>query len=427
MNRNSECIPRKFLRESANEPKQIKNPREVVDSPQLARGSFHSLLRLFAPGPLCVALCLLFVLVGLWPFEFFPDNRVAWTQDPIGLRFRGEHRGLDHGAGGIAFTPHPLIGMDGSGSFSIEIKLRCNHEPRTSVPGIVILCDEEKKPALFLGQWKSSLIVRRISKDIRRGKKWKEASVYGGLTEGNTRLITIVSDGSGSVLYVDGRLEKRFPRLVLVPESGSPGGHYLLLGNTPEATNGWMGDIFGLALYDRVLGEEEVMENYLSWNLHQEGKRGERKGLILRYPFQKISGDKVEDSSGRGNDLLIPPHARFKSRVLAPLEIVGVSRNRFIKDVLINIIGFIPLGFFLCVFLARRTRFAVPVIVGVATSGGAAISLFIELVQSQIPVRTSSAADLMSNALGTFLGGLLFIILTFHNNTYIPSKELRHE
>jgi len=312
--------------------------------------------------------------------------------------------------------------MGGRGSFSLEMKLRCNREPRTSVPGIVVLCGEDKKPALFLGQWKSHLVVRLINKDIRTSKKWKEASIYGGLTEGNTRLITIVSDWSGSVLYVDGRLEKRFPRLSLVPQSGSLGGHFLLLGNTPEVTSGWMGDILGVALYDRVLGEKEVMENYLSWDLEREGMGGVRKGLILRYSFQEISGDMIEDSSGRGNDLLIPPHARFKSRVLAPLEVIGVSRYRIIKDVLINILGFIPLGLFLCLFLARRTQFAVPLVVAFATFGGAAISLFIELVQSQIPIRTSSAADLVSNALGTFLGGILFVLL-LSTKTHIPAKS----
>jgi len=371
-------------------------------------------------------LCLLFLLVGLWPFEFFPENKVAWTQDPRGLRFRGGNQGFDHEAGGIVFTPRPLLAIGGSGSFSLEVKLRCNQEPRNSVPGILVFCDEEKRPALFLGQWKSSLIIRRINKSVRTTKKWKEASLHGGLPEGNTRLITIVSDRSGSLLYVDGRLEKRFPLLSLVPESGSLEGHLLLLGNTPDATNGWTGDILGVALYNRVLGEEEVKENHLSWNLNREGESGERKGLILRYTFQEVSGDKVEDSTGRGNDLLIPPHARFKSRVLAPLEVVGVSRNHLIKDVLINILGFVPLGFFLCLLLARRTQLVVPAIAAVATLGGAAVSLFIELVQSQIPVRTSSAADLMSNALGTFLGSLIFILLLLTRPTLL-FKELRHE
>lgn len=380
------------------------------------------LKRLFAPGALCLALCLTFLLVGLWPFEFFPENKVHWVGDPIGLRFRGGSEGLDHEAGGLAFTPHPLIGSVRNSSFSIEIKLRCNREPRSSVPGILVFCDEEKKPSLFLGQWKSCLIVRRFNNDIPRGRKWKEASICSALTAGATRLITLVTNESGSVFYVDGKVQKRFPRLSLMPEPGSLGGHYLLLGNTPESTNGWMGDILGVALYDRSLSDEEVMESYHSWGRSEEGVRKKKEGLFLHYGFQKISGEKVEDYSGRGNDLLIPSHAKFKSRVLAPVDIAAVSRGYLIRDVLINIIGFIPLGFFLCIFLAGRTNLSIPIIASAATLGGAAISLFIELVQSQIPVRTSSATDLMSNALGAGLGGLLFLVLISHKD-FLRNKE----
>jgi glycopeptide antibiotics resistance protein len=90
--------------------------------------------------------------------------------------------------------------------------------------------------------------------------------------------------------------------------------------------------------------------------------------------------------------------------------------------VLINIVGFIPLGFFLGVFLARRTKLAVAIIAAAATLGGAAISLFIELVQSQIPVRTSSVADLVSNTLGAGLGVLFFLVLLSHKD-FLRRKE----
>jgi hypothetical protein len=383
------------------------------------------LKKIFNPGVLCLVLCLTFLLVGLWPFEFFPENKVDWVGDPIGLRFRGDSEDDRREAGGLAFTPYPLIGSGRSSSFSIEIKLRCNREPRGSVPGILVFCDEEKTPSLFVGQWKSCLLVRRFNKEIRNGKKWKEASICGALTEGATRLITLVSNGSESVFYVDGKPVKRFPRLSLMPEPGSLAGHYLLLGNTPESTNGWMGDILGIALYDRSLTDEEVLKSYHSWGRNEDGLSRQREGLFLHYGFRKISGEKVEDYSGRGNDLLIPSHARFKSKVLAPVEIAAVSMSGLVQDVLINIIGFIPLGFFLSIFLAGRTKLAVPIIAAAATLAGAAISLFIELAQSQIPVRTSSTGDLISNALGACLGGLFFVILLSQKD-FLAHKESNH-
>lgn len=364
-----------------------------------------SLKRLFTPGALCLILGLALIVVGLWPFDFFPENKVDWVDEPSGLRFRGRGEGLDYEAGGLAFTPQPLSSAGKGTSYSIEIRLRCNREPKGSVPGILVFCDGEKRPSLFLGQWKSCLVVRRFNASTHGEKRWKEASICNALKEGATRFITLTSNGSECVFYMDGTPEKRVPRFSLAPELGSLHGHYLLLGNTPEAANGWIGDILGVALYDRFLSEDEVKESYLSWTRGENGSSARRKGLFLCYDFQKESEEKVFDHSGKGNDLLIPPHPRFATRLLTP-----VGRSCFVKDVVINILGFIPFGFFFCIFLAGRTRLAVPLVVAAGTLGGAAVSFFIELVQSQIPVRTSSVADLMSNTLGAGVGALLFAV-----------------
>lgn len=369
-----------------------------------------SLKRLCTSGALSLILCFAFIVAGLWPFEFFPENKVDWVNEPSGLRFRGRSDGSDGGAGGLAFTPQPL-GSAGNGvSFSIEIRLRCNREPRGSLPGILVFCDEEKRPSLFLGQWKSCLVVRRFNTTASHGKRWKEASVCNALTEGTTRFITVTSNGSECVFYVDGVPKRRYPRFSLLPQAGSLQGHYLLLGNTPESKNGWIGDILGVALYDRFLGEDEVMESYRAWTRGQDGSSARRDGLFLQYEFQKETEEKVFDHSGRDNDLLIPPYAKFATRLLTPLEIVGIGRS-FVMDAVVNVLGFIPFGLSLCIFLAGRTRLAFPMVVAAGTLGGAAISLFIEVVQSQIPVRTSSTADLMSNTLGAGLGALIFAII----------------
>ena len=71
-------------------------------------------------------------------------------------------------------------------------------------------------------------------------------------------------------------------------------------------------------------------------------------------------------------------------------------------------IGFIPLGFFLALWLLRFTRLSSPAAFVLTFLLGTLISLGIELGQVYLPTRDSSASDLIFNSLGTLIGiGLL--------------------
>lgn len=125
-------------------------------------------------------------------------------------------------------------------------------------------------------------------------------------------------------------------------------------------------------------------------------------------------------TSANGNDLLIPSHPKFAGRILAPVEFGSMCWNGFAHDVGVNIIGFIPFGFLLCLWLAARTKASLSFIVAGGILGGALVSLFIELMQSQIPVRTSSVMDLVANTIGAGVGALLFAAIFSHNRYREP-------
>jgi hypothetical protein len=84
----------------------------------------------------------------------------------------------------------------------------------------------------------------------------------------------------------------------------------------------------------------------------------------------------------------------------------------YTSDVVINILGFIPLGYLMISYFLssdRRKKKELPVI-GLTIATCISISLLIELSQYYLPGRTSSLVDLFCNGLGA-LGGIVFYLL----------------
>ena len=75
------------------------------------------------------------------------------------------------------------------------------------------------------------------------------------------------------------------------------------------------------------------------------------------------------------------------------------------KDVIENILGFMPFGFVLCgLFALSRPRGQA---ILMATLVGGLLSLTVESLQYYIPRRDSSLTDIISNTTGSLLGALI--------------------
>lgn len=74
-------------------------------------------------------------------------------------------------------------------------------------------------------------------------------------------------------------------------------------------------------------------------------------------------------------------------------------------DLLVNVVGYLPLGATLVLALYPRLRGAAAVIG--ATAIGALLSGWIEAIQTYLPARVASNVDLATNSLGTLLGAVL--------------------
>jgi glycopeptide antibiotics resistance protein len=76
--------------------------------------------------------------------------------------------------------------------------------------------------------------------------------------------------------------------------------------------------------------------------------------------------------------------------------------------VLKNIIGFVPLGFCFCAYLATLMPMKRAMWLTVAL--GALVSLTIEILQAFLPTRDSGTTDIITNTLGTGIGAVVYRI-----------------
>ncbi|NTW66884.1 MAG: hypothetical protein HGB21_11370 [Nitrospirae bacterium] len=132
-------------------------------------------------------LCGVFVVAGLWPFEFHPDNRVMLLRERNGLRLAGV---------GNACSREPFSLSDTffrNRAFSLEILVRPHREPFADVPAMVSVCDGSGIEHLFIGQWKSTLIIRRPERSSPPSKRYREIGVANALHQDRTRLITVTA------------------------------------------------------------------------------------------------------------------------------------------------------------------------------------------------------------------------------------------
>lgn len=75
-----------------------------------------------------------------------------------------------------------------------------------------------------------------------------------------------------------------------------------------------------------------------------------------------------------------------------------------IEDLILNVGGYVPLGFILVPTLARRSNGAMVIVT--ATMLAALLSLSVETAQNFLPTRVASNVDLGGNTLGAFVGAL---------------------
>jgi VanZ family protein len=170
------------------------------------------------------------------------------------------------------------------------------------------------------------------------------------------------------------------------------------------ANDSWSGQLRGLAIYNLELTPTEVSQHENLWMKEGRPERFKSVGAVALYNFEEHAGKIVHNQAGWEPNLYIPQsyeilHEKF-------LEPPKSSDWSDYKDILVNVAGFVPLGFFFCAYLSWPPGINRPALTTVFL--GAIASLTIETLQVYLPLRDSGLTDVITNTLGTGIGVVLY-------------------
>jgi fluoride ion exporter CrcB/FEX len=354
---------------------------------------------------------LITLLAGLKPKGYHFRNDIAWTRS---------NGGIGIGPIGIAYTRDSLQWMDKNSldsGFAIELSVKADKFQTNGIAEILSFWDGTYPEPLIIGQWRDFVIVR--VRAINNKKRYLEFGADSIFEQKKSRLIQIVSARSKTVIYVDGIRTSDSIFTPIFPDAGLRG--RLILGNSATAGEPWSGELHGLAIYQLALSPGEITLRFSQWGLMGRASLPPATNAAHFFQFKEGGGRVAHDCVATGFDLKIPKFFQIvKKKVLTgPWDDFTWSFS-YLADVAVNLIGFMPIGFFMALFLfevrAIRNWKKNLFLTGFICF---CISLSIELIQVYIPTRDSQLSDLICNTLGGSIGGI------FAKMIIIKMKKIR--
>lgn len=327
---------------------------------------------------------LLLGIACLWPYNFFQENRVSVRDGAI--RFSNP---------GTAFTGSPVSLPQGGGAFSLLLRYTCRRP--TENAWITHWGESMGRYTILVGQFSNQILVDlSTGPDLRRSRVF----VQGQVRPDTAVWLGVVYDGALLEVYCDGS-RKGAAVVHAVAEGHTTAAYPLVLGSHANGKFPWNGEMDAFALFGRALTPEELSRPEA---LLREGDP------LLRFDFAAAAGGIVPDggSAATPTALIIP--ARFRPAALSPLVPPQNywQRGPLYRDILANVVLFLPFGVLLAALLHGRYRpWTITVMVLLISC---AVSAAIELLQAILPTRWSSLTDLLTNTVGGGLGALAFVL-----------------
>ena len=338
------------------------------------------------------------LLVGLDPRGFEFRNGVEWNKDGSGIYFAKP---------GLAYTETfdtQETDQAAEQGLTIQLALRPDAPADPGFRFIAVVHSGSDQSQLLIAQWRQTIIVMNGDDyDYTRRRPRLAARVSDDA--GEPFYVVVTSDARGGTLYINGDEVDSNPDLRLrLPTDQTPG--RLVLGNSVYGDNPWLGEVVGFTLHRVALGGETLGRHLETWSQDRAFSGDDYGSAELSYPLSEGAGRTASDRSLNAVDLNFPREITFVAPRLFTLRIPGLTLDDTM-DVVLNLCGFIPLGFVLVALFAERTSMTRLTRLAATGAIGLTLSFSVELAQAWIPSRSSSYLDLLLNVVGTGIGGAM--------------------
>ena len=346
-----------------------------------------------------VAIFIAILFFGLRPKDFSYSNGVNWITDRAGIHFRKY---------GIAYADHFNEKTEDntfkSNNLSLEIALRIEKPYNNGFNFIFALHNGKDSDQLLLAQYRSWIVFMN-GDDYAHKRKTNRISIDTALLPDGPLFLTMTTGSTGTKLFCDGKLVQEKKDLTLDFPSGEKS--RLLLGNSLYGAHPWEGDVYGLAFYRSTLTDEDIAVHFIRWSEEHDFSFAKTDKPLVLFLFNEKEGEWANDNTAGNHPLNIQKEIKILERkiLVPPWQDFKFDENN-IEDILLNVIGFMPLGFFLFATLNGRSGRSMKHGILITAILCFVLSLFIEIIQAWIPSRNSSMTDLISNTFGGWIGSI---------------------
>ena len=323
-------------------------------------------------------ICVLVILsITLWPLDFWQPNGVSRLSEG-GIRFSPP---------ATAFAGTPPKTLTELKRFTLLVHVAAEKSLSAGYTVIAGSAVDYLRENFVLVQWQDHVGFKMNTPDGKRAEQIWVPNVFSSF---DARWIAVVYDDITLSVFVNG--EKWGERAAGGFDCSRWDPSYpFVLGSEGNGALSWQGVLYSVEIYDRPFSADEL-----------------RNPKIIRNPLISYSFPPASESSLATEGLVIPERFRpVKKTSLLETYLYWLKGRLYTKDILLNILLFLPLGFIVSA-LCQHSNVRSLNAFFISVAAGFFLSLAVELLQFYLPDRFSSATDILSNATGSVIGFFLF-------------------
>ncbi len=349
------------------------------------------------------------ILTGfvLWPFDFYVyvKNDARWIGSPKGIEFLETGQAVSNSSTQEFFERM----VKGSG-LALELWIETEDLKQSGPARILSYSLNPGARNFTIGQSSDQLVIRLRTTETNLNGTNPHLIIDGTFDNRSLQHVVMTYDFSEQRVYINGE-QKTLSKILKGDFSNWDPTCRLVIGNEVTGHRPWKGKIYYAAIFNSPLTKKEIRRNYLSGmrskvNEEKMANDGYKiKIPVARYLFDEKKGETIYDNGSNLNpvNLFIPKYIKRGTKLFLYFQKNYLKGYKWLPDVIINILIFIPLGILLHGMLRDRWGLTLKISLA-ALLAGTIFSLGVESIQHLSLTRNSSLIDVATNTSGTALG-----------------------